>query len=235
MTLNKSIITHPRWGTVIITRNPRARRIIMRARPDAIYMTAPMRATAADIDNALDKCGDRLLKAQQEKKPCPIDKDFSIDTPNFRLNVKEDSKAKITVTRNNSTYTLHCPAGTDYDNEKMQETLRCGINAAIRHRAKELLPQRLKTLAAEHGFTYNRCTVRDVHSRWGSCTSEGNISLNSKLVTLPDRLIDYVLLHELCHTVEMNHSDRFWALMDRHTAPERAKALRARLKKHACM
>lgn len=230
MTLKKSIIVHQRWGRIIVTRNPRARNIIMRARPDAIYVTIPVHATEADLEKALARCGDKLLKAQEKKREKPIDREYSIDAPNFRLNVRECNTAEIMVTGNNGTYTLHCPEGTDYCDEAVQQTLCNGIKAAMRHCASIVLPLRLKALAAEHGFTYSRCTVRDASSRWGSCTSTGNISLNIRLITLPDRLIDYVLLHELCHTVEMNHSDRFWALMDRHTAPARAKALRAELK-----
>ena len=106
-----------------------------------------------------------------------------------------------------------------------------GIKGAIKHCAGIMLPPRLEALAKKHGFRSSRCSVRNVQSRWGSCTSRGSINLNIHLVLLPDRLIDYVLLHELCHTVEMNHSDRFWALMDKCTAPEKAKALRAELKK----
>jgi predicted metal-dependent hydrolase len=93
-----------------------------------------------------------------------------------------------------------------------------------------MLPPRLERLAKEKGFEYNRCTVRNVHSRWGSCNAQGNISLSIYLAQLPDDLIDYVLLHELCHTVEMNHSERFWALMDKATAPAKAKDLRKKLK-----
>lgn len=217
-------------GRIIVTRNPRARRIIMRARPDAIHMTVPAHATAAEIEKALEQCGDKLHKAQEEQRQDTIDREFSIDAPNFRLSVREYNTAEIKVTGSNGTYTLHCPEGTDYGNARTQQTLRNGIKAAMKHCAGIVLPQRLKELADKHGFTYSRCTVRDVSSRWGSCTSRGSISLNIRLVTLPDRLIDYVLLHELCHTVEMNHSDRFWALMDSHTAPARAKALRAELK-----
>lgn len=228
--LKKSNIIHPRWGKLVITCNPKARRIIMRARPDAIHMTIPAHATNADIERALDRCGERLLCRQKENTPVPFDKEFSINAPNFRLKIEECGTEKTMVTGSNGTYTLYCPAGTDYTAAGTQQALRQCIKAAMKHCAGLLLPARLKTLAMEHGFKYCRCTVRDVHSRWGSCTSTGNISLNMHLVILPDRLIDYVLLHELCHTVEMNHSDRFWALLDRCTAPEKAKTLRAKLK-----
>ena len=228
--LCKNTMKHPKWGYIIVTRNTRARRIIMRARPDAIHVTAPPHATDADIERALERCGERLMTAQQEKRPVHIDKNFTIETPNFRLNIKECNDRSTKLTGGKGNYTILCPQGCDYSCEKRQQILRSGINAAIKHRAKELLPQRLKELAMKHGFSYSRCTVREVSSRWGSCTSTGNISLSTRLILLPDRLIDYVLLHELCHTVEMNHSERFWALMDSHTAPARAKELRACLK-----
>lgn len=231
MSLKKSIVAHPHWGRIIVTRNPMARRIIMRACPDAIHMTVPAYATVADIDKSLEQCGGKLQRAQEVlRQKTTIDKEFSIDAPNFRLHIREGNTAEIRVTGSNGTYTLHCPEGTDYSSEKAQHTLQNGIKAAMKHCAGTVLPQRLKELADKHSFTYSRCTVRDMSSRWGSCTSTGNISLNIRLITLPDRLIDYVLLHELCHTVEMNHGEMFWALMDRHTAPARAKALRAELK-----
>lgn len=229
--MTKEQIMHPKWGRVVVTRNPRARRIVMRARPEAIHMTIPANATTADIERALDRHGDKLLCRQKENAPVPFDKEFSINAPNFRLRVEESRTANIMVTGSNGTYILHCPVGTDYTMAGTQQALRQSIKAAMKHCAGSVLPARLKTLATEHGFKYNRCTVRDVHSRWGSCTSTGNINLNMHLIILPCRLIDYVLLHELCHTVEMNHSDRFWALLDRCTAPDKAKTLRAKLKK----
>ena len=77
------------------------------------------------------------------------------------------------------------------------------------------LPARVRHLAALHGFQFNRLTFRDNVSRWGSCSSRGTISLNVRLAILPDHLVDYVILHELCHTVHPDHSPRFWALLQR--------------------
>ncbi len=80
--------------------------------------------------------------------------------------------------------------------------------------AKEALPPRLHELAKKHGFQYNKVTIRNMHTRWGSCSAKGNIGLSIYILTLPEHLQDYVMLHELCHTRQMNHSPKFWALLD---------------------
>ncbi len=92
----------------------------------------------------------------------------------------------------------------------------------LRAQAKESLPPRLKELADEHGFTYNRVVVKNNISNWGSCSSKGNINLNLRLVTLPQSLQDYVMLHELCHLREMNHGPRFHALLESMCPDHRA-------------
>jgi len=84
-----------------------------------------------------------------------------------------------------------------------------------RAKAKRRLTGRLKQLAEQHGFTYNRVSIRNQKTRWGSCSHQNNINLNMKLVKLPDELADYVILHELVHTRFKNHSSDFWAEMDR--------------------
>ena len=85
---------------------------------------------------------------------------------------------------------------------------------ALRVRAKVELPPRLAELAAQHGFHYNKVFIKNNISNWGSCSSLGNINLNLRLVTLPQELRDYVMLHELCHLKYMNHGPKFHALLE---------------------
>ena len=85
---------------------------------------------------------------------------------------------------------------------------------ALRVRAKAELPPRLRTLAAQHGFIYNKVFIKNNVSNWGSCSSLGNINLNLRLVALPAHLADYVMLHELCHLRYMNHGKPFHALLE---------------------
>lgn len=92
--------------------------------------------------------------------------------------------------------------------------------------AQNRLKDRLACLAGKHGFTFSRVTVRNQNTRWGSCSSKDNISLNIKLVLLPDELFDYVLLHELVHTRIRNHSREFWDELDKYTGSSRALAKR---------
>ena len=230
MQLTKSTMEHPRWGTIIITRNARARRIILRSRTDGIHITVPLFATKGDIERAIADCVPKLMQRKPKEKESIIDINYRIESDNFIFHIEEHCATVFQTKQCGKEAVLLCPAGTCYNDRRMQEWLRKVVATALTRRAKEMLPPRLERLAKEKGFEYNRCTVRNVHSRWGSCNAQGNISLSIYLALLPDELIDYVLLHELCHTVEMNHSERFWALMDKATAPAKAKELRKRLK-----
>ena len=88
---------------------------------------------------------------------------------------------------------------------------------ALRKQAKQLLPPRLQALASARGLRYQKVSIHKSRTRWGSCSSKGNISLSLYLMLLPSYLQDYVMQHELTHLVEMNHSPRFWALLDEAT------------------
>ena len=98
----------------------------------------------------------------------------------------------------------------------------------LKRRTREELVPWLAMLAGQGGFTFNEVLVRGQKTRWASCSSKGTISLSYKLLFLERHLVRYVLLHELCHTVCMNHSPRFWTLLSRYE-PE-CRAIRRRMR-----
>ena len=201
----------------------------MRARFDAIYVTLPPYTPDKELERILAKYGERL-KLDQEKIPYErIDRNYRIETEHFALHLEETKAPGITINGKNGAYTLLYGPGTDFCSKETQQTLRRGITAAVQHRAKEILPPRLLQLSGQHNLHCKKITVRNTSTHWGSCSSSGTISLSIKLALLPQHLIDYVILHELCHTVEMNHSPRFWALLDRLCGTG-SKRLRAELK-----
>jgi predicted metal-dependent hydrolase len=90
------------------------------------------------------------------------------------------------------------------------EDLRPYFEPQLRRLAEKELPLRTQTLADAHGLRISRVSVRNQKSRWGSCSSRGVISLNWQLIRTPDYVRDYIILHELMHLRQMNHSARFW-------------------------
>jgi len=107
---------------------------------------------------------------------------------------------------------------------------RAARERADRERAVQALPPRLLELAAVYGLTVRKISVRSQKWRWGSCSPNGHICLNWRLVTLPDDLRDYVLIHELMHLKRMDHSPAFWKLVEKACPDyrERRRRLRAR-------
>lgn len=94
--------------------------------------------------------------------------------------------------------------------------------------ARRKLEKRISDLAAKHGFTYDRVTIRNQKTRWGSCSAKDNISLNYKLAMLPDELCDYVILHELVHTRVRNHSREFWDELGKYVEDPKKRAAELR-------
>jgi predicted metal-dependent hydrolase len=134
-----------------------------------------------------------------------------------------DAARVSTKLRNNQvhvTHPLHLPA----DDITVQDAARSASIRALRKEAEQLLPYRLRQLAERDGFTYRSVGVKQLKSRWGSCSSDKDIILNLYLMQLPWHLIDYVLFHELTHTKVMQHGPPFWRELEYHVT--HAKLLR---------
>jgi predicted metal-dependent hydrolase len=114
--------------------------------------------------------------------------------------------------------------------QQSNQQLQDDLTAVNRMKAKRYLIERLDDLAEKYGFVYHRVFIKNQKTRWGSCSSKDNISLNMNLVRLPQQLQDYVILHELVHTRYKNHSKKFWAAMDELVGD--SKQLRKQMRKY---
>ncbi len=132
--------------------------------------------------------------------------------------------------QDNNSITITHPIGTPSSDALVQTVAERAIVRTLRQEADNLLPQRLDTLAIHFGFEYRSVSCRQLKTRWGSCDAQKHITLNIYLMQLPWHLIDYVLIHELAHTEELNHSTRFWEVVE-NCSPN-YKALRKELKQY---
>ncbi len=117
---------------------------------------------------------------------------------------------KISARVSNTEIIIRFPKSKTFSDEDIQKKLRVAAIRALKREAKLLLPQRLNLLADKYNFEFRSVNIKNLKSRWGSCSSNQDIALNCFLMQLPWELIDYVLLHELVHTKIMAHGSDFW-------------------------
>jgi len=129
---------------------------------------------------------------------------------NHRLHiiVSDASRSHSKIT--NTAIIVHLPSKNSVISPESQSILRKACEKALLQEAEMLFPQRLKTLSEKHNIAYSSITVKKLKSRWGACDNSNNLSFNSYLVQLDWKLIDYVMLHELAHTIHHHHQESFW-------------------------
>jgi predicted metal-dependent hydrolase len=140
----------------------------------------------------------------------------------YLLRVDPDGRVRVTIPRGGSRREADAFLRRNREwvaQERARLTVPATYSAderhAFRQRAREELPPRLHTLARAHGLDdkVTRVTIRNQRTRWGSCGRDGHITLNWRLVLMPDEVRDYVLVHELMHLCCMDHSPQYWALV----------------------
>ena len=221
-------------GTVHLTKRKHSRRISVRYDPEGkIKVSLPTRVS---YKTAMQY----LLSHQQriQSKIASLQQDqFRHDLSDYQtrwheMNVHRVYEANLSYRISQGQIHLNVPHSMDINEQMVQMAMRQAVEEALRKEAKYYLPRRLNQLAGKHHMSFNKVYIKKAQSLWGSCSSRNNINLNIHLMRLPDHLIDYVLLHELCHTIHKNHSSVFWNYLQQFTEKD-VKALRQELNQHS--
>ncbi|MFP4024922.1 MAG: M48 family metallopeptidase [Thiohalospira sp.] len=149
-----------------------------------------------------------------ENKSTVFTENTTFKTRTRQLKISKHNKNTIKTTVTDHLIEIEYPAVENIYSPQFQEAIKKSIIKALRFEAKEYLPKRVEFLAKKYNFNYRNIYIKNNKTLWGSCSGINNINLNLHLVRLPDHLIDYIIIHELCHTREKNHGKKFWNLMD---------------------
>ena len=231
MISKKQIISDKDFGKIHFVVRRSARNITMRVKEDGLHVTTPPYRSITALLEAIAPLRERLRNVCSEVKPNPFDLNFSIEAECFRLKLETSPLKNFTVSMRDETVVIACPAHADFTTDRVQTLVKNAVMRAMRKKAEEYLPPLVQYWSSLFDLPYNKVTISKARSRWGSCSSKRDISLSFYLMLLPAHLMDYVILHELAHTREMNHGPKFWELLNQLT-DGKALALRKELRMH---
>lgn len=233
--------TDEQLGEICVRQNSRARHIIMRPQANGVTVTIPPNTSASTLMETLNRFREELYKRQLSINKSMIENGAEAKRLiDLNFQIKNDIVTLTLVSGNRKVFysnskpgetTIICPPDTQFDTPECQDWLYKVIEKALKLQASWILPTRLRALSALHNLPFNQCKVNVSKGRWGSCSARKDINLSCYLAILPSHLREYVMLHELCHTREMNHGPHFWELLDSLTGGK-AKELRNELKKY---
>lgn len=207
-------------GVVQFVPSASAKYIRISIKPEQLVkVTLPRRAT---LDQALAFVTQKaawIQKHLQTQRQAPRQKTgFSPDQPfrtrDYELSLQPHALPTLFSRLTGGVLQVLYPEKLTWDHPEVQAYAKAAVEHTLRLEAKRYLPQQVAYFAQKFGFSFNKVAIKNAKTRWGSCSYTNNINLNLHLMRLPQHLCDYVILHELAHTVEKNHGPRFWALLD---------------------
>lgn len=208
-------------GKLTLIRSSKATQLSIRMRPfEAVKVTIPQNIDEKSAIEFVARKAEWIKKAKLKMRV--IEKKKSIYTqstqniiPGYDLIFRENKGLKTYITTAEKKILVSFPPGTNLEHENIQAGIENAILHILRYEAKRQLPFRTHELAKAYGFKYRTVTIRNAKTRWGSCSHNNNINLSLHLMRLPKHLADYIILHELCHTIHKNHGKDFWLLLDK--------------------
>ena len=216
----KEVFVHPQLGNVTLYRSRAVRRVSVSVRPSGeirlnVPVRYPMRKAVEFLNqkqlwvkDALD-----LIARKYNPQRC-IKPPFSTYSHSLEFVYAKESADRIRCVITGSALRIVLPEGSNPESEDIQNFVKAAVVRTLRLEAQAVLPDMTAQVATQYGFKYRKVSVRASKSRWGSCSANDNISLSIYLMMLPEHLIRYVILHELCHTRHKDHSAAFHALLD---------------------
>ena len=185
------------------------RNILLQALPEGkIRVYAPKNARLKEVDNVvfsrLDWIGEMHEKLDEEIRAHAFDPEKGVLIEGMRVRIETQRAVKVSVSLEGGVLKVASPS---LENKRIEEEIRKYLCALALDRIRE----NLDLYAPGIGREYGRVTIREQKTRWGSCSQKKNLNFNWKLILAPKEALTYVVIHELCHLIHFNHSDRFWA------------------------
>jgi predicted metal-dependent hydrolase len=205
-------------GLVKMTKNGRAKRNYnFKVHQDgSVHVSIPPHGSYKEAESILLKnIKDKILSAKKQlKTQLPERKYFDFDTiisiRYAKITFHQTDKTNVHYYVDDESIKLFIPRNLDIKAEETQTMIFHFIESMIRKVAKRHIPNRVEELAKKHNFSYRNVKITSAKTRWGSCSGKNNLNFSLHLMQLPDELIDYVILHELCHTIHKNHGKEFY-------------------------
>jgi predicted metal-dependent hydrolase len=222
--MNVKTVVLDKVGPVTIFRNKLAHRIKITVKPNGeIRVTIPWGASFQTGENFLSEKRQWIEKTLGKLARKPLANKLILpgnlfSTRNYRYEVVPASVQKVRI-RYSGQEKLVCfdyPQETSVESPEIQKKLKKVIEGVLRFEAKRFLPSRTAELASKLDYQINRVSVKNNKTNWGSCSNLKNINLNLHLMRLSDRMIDFIIVHELVHTVIPNHGVKFKATMKKY-------------------
>jgi len=208
------IIQDKEFGNITVRRSIRAKHVRIKVAPDGtLRASLPMYTPMLLVKHLIKTSRAELRIMLNQSKPEYIYSNGMQIGKSHTLIIQNTNSNTFSVSLHGQQIIIKLPNDTDLNDALVNREIRDKIIAALRVEAKSYLPKRLSFLAEKYGYSYDKVRFSHSSGRWGSCSSNGTISLNIALMKLPFELIDYILIHELSHTKQMNHSSAFWNLV----------------------